>query len=363
MKEFTSHIDYLIQKHDCVIIPDFGGFVLNREVASVAADGSITPPRVIVGFNPDLKYNDGLLAESYMNAYSISYDAACKRLTDVVKRLNTVLNLRQPIEIGRLGKLSLGSDNRLNFEPNVHLSAFHPETFGLSVLDIKRLVDIKEIQEISIITTRRSLYRRAFAGVGAAAAAILVFFVTSTPISENEIANTQQSGFFTDLISTSAKVSNKTETIAMDNLLAVAAEDADAVENTTPDAPIETIEVEIKKEEPKIEKVAPAVTQKVEPTPKATKPTETAKKVEAQKNAEPKFFVIIGSAGSKSEAQNALKRFKLQGYKDANIVTSNDRNRIYVASFTDKAQAEKYLASFKKNNPKLNDAWVFSRKN
>lgn len=357
MKEFTSHIDYLIQKHDCVIIPDFGGFVLNREVAKIATDGSITPPRVIVGFNLDLKYNDGLLAESYMNAYSISYDVACKRIGDVVKRLNTILALRQPVQIGLLGKLSQEADGRLNFEPNNSISASHSETFGLSVLDIKRLVDIQEIQKVSIVNNRRSIYKRAFAGVAATAAAILVFFVTSTPISENEGNNVQKSGFFTDLISASANHSSPVGSVPMDSSL-----DVPSVEETVVSADIEapTVEVEVKKEEPKIEKVAPAVTQKAEPAKvtKANTVTPTVKKA-----AEPKFFVIIGSAGSNSEAQKALKTFKDKGYKDANIVNSGDRNRIYIASFDDKAQAEKYLASFRKSNPRLDDAWVFTKRN
>ena len=365
MKEFTSHIDYLIQKHDCVIIPDFGGFVLNREVAKMASDGSIIAPRVSVGFNPELKYNDGLLAESYMNAYSISYDVACKRLTDVVKRLNTILSLRQPVQIGQLGKLSLDAENRLHFESNSNLSAFHPETFGLSALDIKRLVDIQEIQKISVITTKRSLYRRAFAGVGAAAAAILVFFVTSTPISENENTNIQKSGFFTDLISTSATLSSKPETEAtpVENLLAISSEEPTLITETKVEAEKPMAEVEVKKEEPKIEKkVTPAVTQKVETT-KTTKVTPVAETSKSKKAVEPKFFVIIGSAGSKSEAEKALGRFKSQGYKDANIVNAGDRNRIYIASFEDKTQAEKYLASFRKSNPKLDDAWVFTKRN
>lgn len=361
MKEFTSHIDYLIQKHDCVIIPDFGGFVLNREVARMASDGSIIPPRVIIGFNPELKYNDGLLAESYMNAYSISYDSACKRLGDVVKRLNTILGLRQPVQIGQLGKLSLDAENRLNFEPNNNLSAFHPETFGLSVLDIKRLVDIREIQKISVITTKRSFYKRVFAGVGATAAAILVFFVTSTPISENENSNIQKSGFFTDLISTSAKLSTKTEVMPADNLFAVSTEGPVVIKDAEVEVPV--TKVEIKKEEPKVEKIASATTQKSEPDKTAKVVTPVKETLNVKKTVEPKFYVIIGSAGSKSEAQKALGRFKTQGYKDADIVTSGDRNRIYIASFDDKAQAEKYLISFRKNNPKLEDAWVFTRRN
>lgn len=348
MKDFTSHIDYLIQKHDCVIIPDFGGFVLNREVAVVAADGSIIPPRVSVGFNPELKYNDGLLAESYMNAYSISYDVACKRLVDAVKRLNTILNLKQSIQIGKLGKLSLDEENRLNFETNHNLSDFHPETFGLSVVDIKRLVDIQEIQKISIVTTKRSIYKRAFAGVAATAAAVLVFFVTSTPISENENRNMQRSGFFTDLISTSATLSAKTEAIpvSVDDLINSSVEEETVLITDEADAETPTEEIELKKEEPKIEKAALV-----------------AEDSKVKKTAESKFFVVIGSADSKPEAERALKKFKTQGYTNADILSGVNKSRIYIASFDDKTKAEQYLVSFRKSNPKLKDAWVFTKKN
>lgn len=359
MKEFTSHIDYLIQKHDCVIIPDFGGFVLNREVAKIAADGSIMPPRVTVGFNPDLKYNDGLLAESYMNACSVSYDVACKRIVDVVKRLNTILALRQPVQIGLLGKLSQESDGRLNFVPNNNISASHSETFGLSLLDIKRLVDIQEIEKVSVITNKRSLYKRVFAGVGAAAAAILVFFVTSTPITENEKNTVQKSGFFTDLISASATHSSPAGSVTVDNSFDIPSTE-ETLNTTNVEAPIE--EVEVKKAEPKIEKVTPAVVQKAEPV-KVTKTAPVAETSKVKKAVDPQFFVIIGSSSSKAEAERALKTFRNKGYKDANIVNSGDRNRIYIASFADKDQAERYLSSFRKNNPKLDDAWVFTKRN
>lgn len=363
MKEFTSHIDYLIQKHDCVIIPDFGGFVLNREVAKIAPDGSIIPPRVTVGFNPDLKYNDGLLAESYMNAYSISYDIACKRVGDVVKRLNTILALRQPVQIGLLGKLSQGTDSRLIFDPNNNISASHAETFGLSTLDIKKLVDIQEIRKISIVETKRSAYKKIFAGIGAAAAAVLVFFVTSTPIYENTSNAVQKSGFFTDLISVSANHTNTSEATAdVENPLNVISS-TDKPNILTAEVEMSTAEVEVKKEEPIAKPAtAPVVTQKADPvkTSKVAPVAETPKVKNANSD---RFFVIIGSAGSKSEADKALKIFKSQGYKDANVINSGDRNRIYIASFADKNQAEKYLVSFRKTNPKLNDAWVYTKRN
>lgn len=342
MKEFASHIDYLIQKHDCVIIPDFGGFVLNREAAQIADDGSITPPKVSVGFNPDLTYNDGLLAESYMNVYSISYDTACKRIADVVKKLNTTLALRKPIQVGLLGKLSQEADGRLTFDPNTNLSASHTETFGLSILNIKRLADVRQIEQMTIVDKKRTAYGKVVASICATAAAVLVFFVTSTPILENETANTtQKSGFFTDIVSTST---TRTEKAVLD---------APALSSNAVAAdPVSTVEVEKPNAEPEAKKTVPAVVEK----------TITPVQVN-QVAVTPKFFIIVGSAGSKSEAQRTLTSIRNKGYKDANMMTSPDRTRVYVASFSDRTQAEKYLVAFRKNNPELSDAWMFIKRN
>lgn len=349
MKQFTSHIDYLIQKHDCVIIPDFGGFVLSRQAASITSDGAIAPPKVVVGFNPDLKYNDGLLAESYMNVYSISYDVACKRIKDAVNRLDTILALRQPVQIGNLGKLSLDGDNHLCFTPNVNVSLHYPDTFGLSQIEIKRLADIQEVQNVAIVVNRKkTTYQRIFTGIGAAAAAVLVFFVTSTPVFDNADSTIQKSGFFTDVLAASSQpsVSKPVVNVEVSETIDGRANEID----TKTEAVVEEATVVAIPEKEPIKQLP--VSEPVKNIVKETKKTPTAK-----------YYVIIGSAGNKSEAQTVLKKFKAQGFQNANIVNSAERSRIYIASFEDKGQAEKYLSKFKNSNPKLSDAWVYTKRN
>lgn len=340
MKQFTSHINYLIQKHDCVIIPDFGGFVLNRENAYISETGVLVAPRVSVGFNPDLKYNDGLLAESYMNVYSISYNAACKKISDAVGRLNTILNFRQPVQIGNLGKLSLNSDNVLTFAPNNNLSLIYPETYGLSNLTIKRLIDVEIhetlVEAVNPRKAKRIAFRQILTGVGAAAAAAIIFFVSSTPIADNQSENLQMSGFLTpniNIVNTNpiSKVSN-TATIAIDSASVSISEKVIATDTLsfnkaalTPNKDQEEKIVEVKKENHK-------------------------------------YFIIIGSPGNKKDAQTALQRLKNQGYASANIIESSDRARIYIASFNDKNQANQYLDTFRKDNPALSDAWLYSKR-
>ena len=85
MIALVRHIESLLLKHDCVIVPDFGGFVTQQVAARFVEDeGLFLPPYRSVGFNGCLKLNDGLLAQSYMNAYGIGYLEALQQIAAAV---------------------------------------------------------------------------------------------------------------------------------------------------------------------------------------------------------------------------------------------------------------------------------------
>ncbi len=60
MNELSRHIEVLLLEHDCVIIPQLGGFVA-QYVSShrVTAEQTIYPPFRTVGINAQLTLNDG----------------------------------------------------------------------------------------------------------------------------------------------------------------------------------------------------------------------------------------------------------------------------------------------------------------
>ncbi|MBO5704071.1 MAG: SPOR domain-containing protein, partial [Bacteroidaceae bacterium] len=52
MIALARHIESLLLKHDCVIVPDFGGFVTQQVAARYVEDeGLFLPPYRSVGFN------------------------------------------------------------------------------------------------------------------------------------------------------------------------------------------------------------------------------------------------------------------------------------------------------------------------
>ena len=70
MKELAQHIEALLLENDCVIIPDFGGFIAHYSPAKIDSDtGQFLPPCRTIGFNAQLILNDGLLTQSYMSVH------------------------------------------------------------------------------------------------------------------------------------------------------------------------------------------------------------------------------------------------------------------------------------------------------
>ena len=62
MIELARHIEILLLENDCVIIPDFGGFIAHYQPARYIKEENLyLPPVRTIGFNPQLTINDGLL--------------------------------------------------------------------------------------------------------------------------------------------------------------------------------------------------------------------------------------------------------------------------------------------------------------
>ena len=93
MIQLERHIEILLLSNDCVIVPDFGGFMAHYVCARYDEDENLfLPPLRTLGFNPQLRLNDSLLAQSYIEAYDISYPEAIRRIADEVKELKQHIN-------------------------------------------------------------------------------------------------------------------------------------------------------------------------------------------------------------------------------------------------------------------------------
>ena len=68
-----DHIKELLFRHDCVIIPNFGGLVSNPVSSKInTVSGTIFPPSKLIVFNKNLSINDGLLINHISKKEKIS---------------------------------------------------------------------------------------------------------------------------------------------------------------------------------------------------------------------------------------------------------------------------------------------------
>lgn len=129
----ATYINDLLYRYDCVIVPDFGGFVTNRIGAKLNNyTHTFTPPKKQITFNKLLKHNDGLLANYIASAENISFEKASTAISLAVIKWQNELQSKS-VEIDKLGVLSLNKERQIIFEPTNSVN-YLTESFGLSTV-------------------------------------------------------------------------------------------------------------------------------------------------------------------------------------------------------------------------------------
>ncbi len=144
--ELDRHIEILLLGNDCVIVPDFGGFMAHYDEARKDEnDGCFLPPLRTIGFNQKLILNDSLIAQSYVEAYDISYPEAVRRIEDEVRELRQHLENDGHYELNHIGILKFNEDGYYEFTP-CEAGILTPALYGLSNFEMKTLAKILEEQ-------------------------------------------------------------------------------------------------------------------------------------------------------------------------------------------------------------------------
>lgn len=128
MSDLVSNIEILLENHDFVTVPGFGGFVAEAEGASEAAY-MLYPPRKALAFNPALTYNDGLLAHEYVKKAGVSFEKANLMIAEAVNELNRKLISGMPVIFGTLGTFRISNGNILFTMSGK--GGFLPSSYGL----------------------------------------------------------------------------------------------------------------------------------------------------------------------------------------------------------------------------------------
>lgn len=157
--EFIGFIENLLHEHDCIIIPNFGGFVVkHHEFQFIEDQQVIIPQKKTVAFNEKLKNDDGILMNEYSTYYKISNKKASQAVKEFVDSLKAAITQQNVFTFGTIGSFSLNEEKNLQFIPNPN-SNFNLDMFGLKEVAIakkKKSPDIHLIATSEVISSETS---------------------------------------------------------------------------------------------------------------------------------------------------------------------------------------------------------------
>jgi hypothetical protein len=358
MIELQRHIEVLLLTNECVIVPDFGGFMTHKIAARYdEADQLFLPPMCALGFNPQLRINDSVLAQSYVEAYDISYPEALRRIDQEVTELKAELSEEGSYQMDNLGRLSVNQEGNYEFTP-CEAGILSPRLYGLDAFSFKRLGDHREIVEIApsnavvvpitpqeetdtatmesaepeveeAATPARTVRMTWIRNAVAVAAAIVVFFLLATPISNIQWEYPKMSHWQQQL------------------LYKLMPQDT----NVVPATPV------VEKKAPVVKKIAavqkaPVVETVQESAVEHTTPTAAPTIT---------YCLVLASQVRMANAEIFVKQLQEEGYQDARILVRNNVIRVVCGQFDSESEAYRQLRQVTYKE-KYADAWVYKVK-
>ena len=370
VNELERHIEILLLSNDCVIVPDFGGFMAHHVDARYdGRDNMFLPPLRTVGFNPQLKMNDSLLAQSYVEAYDISYPEAIDRLANEVAEIRQRLENEGKYEINNIGTIYLNEDGNYTFEP-CEAGILTPNYYGLGGFDMLPLstqeneptvtlektnstniaenieINQEEKQAEPVVASQNATANSVFdvndddekpsaefilikkswlRNLAAACIAIIAFFAISTPLRTPNVQTSKiDTGMLTRIMPKELVTQNTHQTE-----LASKAENSEKVLKLNPE------------------------------TNKDANNEANEKKIDQAelKSAKPYYGIVLASRVTKRNAANYVETLQAKGFKAAKVVITATNVKVVYGSYETEGQAYKALHDLR-NNEVFADGWI-----
>jgi len=325
MTEFYTFLEHLLYDHECVIIPQFGGFVVNaQDYQFNAKESKIYPKRKCVAFNEKLKTDDRFLTTEWALKKSLSHKEASLEIAAISKELKSQIVSQGYLTFGELGTFTFNTENRLSFTPNPDFNAdltvfgLFPVGLGYTHLPkaVKPALELTPIAEDLTTTTSeeyepvklsRSVY--VYALIAFILGGLGAFFLTAPA------SNQSQSSLNPIKIEKTKTVSIKATAAPAPPVVQI-----DTVQKITIDAPEEATVVDDKDV----------------------------------------IYLIAASFQTLSQAEKGLKEFKSRGFDQAEIILKNDQTKFYRISLgTEHSMESGYAKASEIKTSKKVDIWVY----
>lgn len=347
MIELAQHIEALLLENDCVIVPGLGGFVTHYAPATrVKEENLFLPPTRIIGFNPQLKMNDGLLVQSYMSVYGTNFSDATKMLERKVSELIATLHEDGKVDLPNVGEVRYTIHNTYDFIPYDN-KITTPYLYGLDTFEMQELSALDSAQPVKVITAsapakkekRRyalNINRAYLTNAAAVVAAIVLSFFFSAPIENTEVIEEN----YAKLLPGELFEKIEKQSLAITPII---------IKQNTP-----TRKPADKKPETKKKVVAPVVARevKVEKAPAVAAPVVAAP--------EKPYHIIIASVGTEKDAEAMAAQLVAKGFSGAKAIIGNGKMRVSIESCGTEVEAYQSLAKIRKDEAYQN-AWVLKK--
>ena len=156
MVSFDTILFDLLVKHNCVIVPDFGGFVSKRVSSKIDFDnGIIIPPSKHLLFNKHLTANDGLFLAAYAEQNGLSYIGAEEKLKEMVQNFQRELSAGKELVFPRIGVLKRSAEGFYAFSQDKEFNLLS-DAYGLTKLEFEAVKVNKEkpsVEEVLAVNT------------------------------------------------------------------------------------------------------------------------------------------------------------------------------------------------------------------
>ena len=340
--ELTTFIKDLLYRHDCVIVPDFGGFVANYRPAAINYNlNTFAPPSKDISFNRSLTNNDGLLIGHISEKTGMAYVDARKWLAGRVKEWKHKLEKGRKIDLPGIGELRMGRDRNLVFEPdrtgNFLIDAYGLEEFRFAPLEAydknRRRSTTPVTEKAGEKAPENRRLRRVLIGVPAAAAvAALLFVGWNTNLGRERLDLSSFNLFHGKAkVETTAPAPKKKSTPATTTTTTTTTEQVKAVaEKKAPVAAAPATAKETEKETSVTTTTTPAV--KKEPAPAQPAP---AAKVQTQHG----YYVVAGSFQHRANAEALKGKLEEAGLPVVIMQGPQGFVRVAIGSYADRDKA------------------------
>ncbi len=303
--DINQYIKELLLLNDCVIIPEFGGFVANYKPSTIE-NNQFFPPTKEIAFNNKLNSNDGLLINFISEAEGIDYFSAKQKLDSFVEETNLNLERNRNIYFEGVGYLHYDSRENLLFEPQLKQNLL-VDSYGLQNFSYEKLYQrqmpkpafkVEYREPVPVIFQKRKLQKLIVA-------VPLLIAMALIPMKNNkEYLSKSDLGMWETLLQGTPSVS----------VSATEPTTADYTENTA-----------------------------------------------VQEQTQFNYYIIGGSFKSEENALKYIQQLSEKGYSAKDLGVFNGLHRVAMKGFTTIGDAQKELNSLLYQNPQ-SGVWIASNK-